>query len=68
MPEFEFVYYRSVKYVSRFDARDLDEAKALLSEVLDPNELPDVKANKVKENIDIDVSSVVEVGFDDEEI
>ena len=68
MSTFEFNYYRSVKYVARFDARDLDEAKALLSEVLNPTELPDVEIGQVKENIDVDVKSLVQIGFDDEEV
>lgn len=68
MSTFEFNYYRSVKYVARFDARDLDEAKALLSEALTPTELPDVEIGQVKENIDVDVKSLVQIGFDDEEV
>lgn len=68
MARFRFNYYETIKYLAEFEARDLDEAKALIREVMDPQDLNDVQISELKCDLDIDYDFVEQVGGDDEEI
>jgi len=68
MPEFEFNYYEMGKYRVRFEARDLDEAKALIFETDDPLDLPKAEIFQAKMSVDVDERSVVELEVFDEEV
>lgn len=68
MARFKVNYYETVKYSVKFDARDLDEAKALLWEMLHPQDLPDAEINELKSDLDVQDDSLEQIGGDDEEI
>lgn len=61
MGRYRFNYYETVKYVAEFEARDLDEARALVREALNPQDLEDVVIGEVKYDLDVDHSTVEEV-------
>lgn len=68
MARFKVNYYETVKHSVKFDARDLDEAKALLWEMLHPQDLPDAEINELKSDLDVQDDSLEQIGGDDEEI
>ena len=68
MGRFAFNYYETVKYQVKFDARDMDEAKALMWEAIHPQDLDGVEINELKSDLDIDYDFVEQIGGDDEEI
>ena len=67
MARFAFNYYETVKYLVKFDARDLDEAKALMWEMIHPQDLDDAEIVELKADIDVDYDFVEQVGGDDDE-
>jgi hypothetical protein len=68
MARFTVNYYETVKYSVKFDARDRDEAEALLWEMLHPQDLPDAEINELKSDLDVQDDSLEQIGGDDEEI
>lgn len=40
MPRFRFIYWEDAKYSVEFDADDLEQAKKLMEEAVDVDELP----------------------------
>jgi hypothetical protein len=68
MARFTVNYYETVKYSVKFDARDMDEARALLWEMLHPQDLPDAEINELKSDLDVQDDSLEQIGGDDEEI
>lgn len=68
MARFRFNYYETVKYLVEFDARDLEEAKALMWEAYHPQDLDGAEISELKSDLDIDYDFVEQVGGDDEEI
>jgi hypothetical protein len=67
MARFAFNYYETVKYQVKFDARDLDEAKALMWEMIHPQDLDDAEIVELKADIDVDYDFVEQIGGDDDE-
>jgi hypothetical protein len=68
MARFKFYYYETVKYQVEFDARDKDEAEALLWEAIHPQDLPDAHISELKSDLDVQDDSLEQIGGDDEEI
>ena len=66
MGRFAFNYYETVKYQVKFDARDMEEAKALMWEMLHPQDLPDAEINELKADLDVDYDFVEDLS--DEEV
>lgn len=65
MGRYRFNYYETVKYLVEFEARDLDEAKALIREAMDPSDLEDAVVSELKADLDIDYDFVEEVSSEE---
>lgn len=65
MGRYRFNYYETVKYLVEFEARDLDEAKALMWEALHPQDLDGVEISELKSDLDIDYDFVEEVSSEE---
>lgn len=65
MGRYRFNYYETVKYLVEFEARDMDEAVALMQEALHPQDLDDVEISELKSDLDIDFDLIEEVSSEE---